>query len=200
VIYESTTRESFPGGIFWIAMEGQPETYIWLKLADFLIPETHWDVSADAATWERLKSQVIKRLPKKQRFLIVLDDVESYLSWDTWLAIPGLHLLVTTQLAHWTIYDQSGKVQEYPLDVLPKRFHASIDSKTPFNVRRLIEQLLIGRRTCPGMSIVNALAQQDRGFTPWPRNCRDHVIPIWIEERLVDCPAHKKVVCSGHSI
>ncbi len=181
VIYESTTRESFPGGIFWIAMEGQPETYIWLKLADFLIPETHWDVSADAATWERLKSQVIKRLPKKQRFLIVLDDVESYLSWDTWLAIPGLHLLVTTQLAHWTIYDQSGKVQEYPLDVLPQEISRTLlIQKTPVNVPEdVIEQLLIRLEGLPlALSIVNALAQQDRGFHTLAKEIgRDHVIP-----------------------
>lgn len=178
LVHSPEIRNHFPGGIFWVNMEGQEEGYLWIKLADLLgIELPAGDLNVEDRSLKRLQLRVQRSLPGG-RLLVVLDGME--VNIEPWLGSTHRCFLITTQLAQWGDYRWQSQIDAHELDIMSdEESRALLTRDVPVNVaesdlQRLLA--LLGQHPL-ALSIANQLARNDRGFHNLVAEMKKPVLP-----------------------
>ncbi|MBN1921176.1 MAG: hypothetical protein JW892_08035 [Anaerolineae bacterium] len=178
LVHNPEIRNHFLGGIFWVNMEGQEESYLWIKLADFLgIKLPVDDLNIEARSLKQLQSRVQRSLPSG-RLLVVLDGME--VNIEPWLGSTHRCFLITTQLAQWGDYRSQGQIDAHELDIMSDEESRNLLTlEVPVNVAESDLQRLLAllERHPLALSITNQLARNDRGFHNLVAEMAEPVLP-----------------------
>lgn len=178
LVHSPEIRNRFPGGIFWVNMEGQEEGYLWIKLADLLgIELPAGDLNVEDRSLKQLQIKVQRSLPGG-RLLVVLDGME--VNIEPWLGSTHRCFLITTQLAQWGDYRWQSQIDAHELDIMSDEESRDLLTRdVPVNVaesdlQRLLA--LLGQHPL-ALSIANQLARNDRGFHNLVAEMEEPVLP-----------------------